>query len=390
MQAVVPTGDHNPNEHTSVTILNALYGRYGSRRWTFRYDLLDSTNAFVSSLDAVNGTEPVVLAGRVEQNWLADIKRTATFVIKDSGDIDYLSDRIQPWARLRLPPYGTDDWVEWPMGVFLLSSPSRRAEPTGMVVREVQAYDQLQVLAEDRLSSRLSYAEGTAYTTAVSGILTTAGIPSNITHSSTTIPTDTEWEPGTTYLKVVNDLLSAINYNSLSIDEWGRAIVSPYVAPSDRAEEWLYADGDESLTIPGVEQELDLFSVPNKWILVCSEPDRDPIVGTYTNNDPASPTSTVNRARTIVDFRTEQLAADEPTLTEKAYRLGFEASQIYEAIPFSTALNPLHSGNDVYRIRHQPLAVDAKYSEHSWSVDLRAGAQMQHRARRVVSIGTGV
>jgi hypothetical protein len=67
-------------------------------------------------------------------------------------------------------------------------------------------------------------------------------------------------------------------------------------------------------------------------------------------------------------------------------RLAFEASQVYEAIEFETGLMPIHSGNDVYRITFSRLAVDAKYSEHTWEMDLDAAATMNHRARRVVTI----
>src|SRR3546814_13279955 len=39
-------------------------------------------------------------------NWLADIKRTASFELKSALEdpIDYLSNRIKPWVRLHMPP----------------------------------------------------------------------------------------------------------------------------------------------------------------------------------------------------------------------------------------------------------------------------------------------
>lgn len=513
MQTLVPTGDRNPNGHAEETIRSALVGRYGSRRWSFRYDLHDSDGVYIQALDDVRECS-------ITQNWLADIKRTARFLVRDTGIIDFLSDMIKPYVRLHLPPYGDDDWVEWPMGMFMLDSPVRVTDAPGVAYRRVQAYDQLQRYRDDRVDDRYSVTatttttedfadttynvtftgtwtrvSGTAYSgthawkapavahsasastaltvpvdatqvrvrvkvsseedfdylevwrgAAGTGTLiwdgsgeidwTLVTIPidgdtqvtfryikdSSATEGSDTawiddvaidiagslvtdqivallgdvekvvsvstklMPSDLEWEPGTTKLEIINDLLDLINYESLSFDEDGRAVVTPYASPADRTSEWTYADDDESLIMPTVEQELDVAGVPNKWVLVVSEPDRDPIVGTYTNNDPSSPTSTVNRDRTIVDFRTEQNAADQDALDEKAYRLAFEASQIFEAVTFETGLNPLHSGNDVYRIRFAPLAVDAKYAEQSWEVELVAGAVMRHRARRVVTV----
>jgi hypothetical protein len=377
MQAIPPAGAQNPNGHSSAEILEAIQGKTGGRRWSFRYELLDSANVLVGDLTSVT-------ACTVSQSWLADIKRSASFTIADTGEINYLSDRIKPWARLHVPPYGTDDWVEWPLGVFLLSSPARTVNEVGAIVRSVDAYDALQVFTDDKVTDRYAVTAGTVYTAAVSTLLGT--ISKNIVTSTSTLLVTKEWDPGTPKLAIINDLLAAINYESLSFDENGVAIVKPYASPSARTEEYVYADDETSLIVPAVEQALDLFGVPNKWVLVVSDPDRPALTSTYTNTAAASPTSTVRRGRTIVDFRTEEDAADQAALDAKVARLAFEASQVYESIAFTTGINPLHSGNDVYRLTYSGLAINAKYSEVDWSMPLEAGAAMTHTARRVVTV----
>lgn len=376
VQTINP-GLFNPAGHSDEEILAGIRGVGGSRRWTFRYELLDDSNVKIGDLDNVE-------AGAVEQNWLADIKRTAKFTIKETQYINYLSDRVKPWTRLHLPPYGTDDWVEWPQGVFILSTPTRSVSAAGHVSREVEGYDLTQILLDDKVPTRYTVTAGTAYTTAVLALLPATG--TYITPSAATVPVALEWDPGTSKLKIVNDLLAAVNYNSLSVDEHGIFVVSPYQSPAVRAPEYTYGVTEDSIMLPAVDQTLDLFSIPNQWVLVVSEPDKPVTVGTYTNNDPGSPTSTVRRGRTIVDFRTEQDAADQATLTAKAARLGFEASQIYEAIDFETGLNPLHSGNDIYKIVDPRLLIDATFVEQQWSMTFTAGAPMKHRARRVLSL----
>lgn len=519
-QLAPPTGDHNPNGHTAATVRDALVGRYGSRRLSFRYELLDAAGTKVDEVGDLDN----VIDGTITQNWLADIKRTARFTVRDTGVINFLSDRIKPWVRLHLPPYGADDWVEWPQGVFLLASPTRSADDLGVVTREVEAYDLLQLYADDLIEDRYTvsgfttqtedfedasltwswsgtwtrqtgsvptgggtYAykaadvaesggsssavltlpagaremtiryrvssesgfdyfeiwggaadtgellfddsgdsgwsllildvadfdtitfryiqdesveelsatawidsieitvDGQFYTTVIADLLG-SDVESSIEVSDTPIPVSKEWPPGTSKLKIINELLNAINYESLSFDEHGVAQVQRYRSPQDRAIEYTYADDADGVVVPEVDQTLDLFDIPNKWVLVVSEPDREAIVGTYTNNDPGSPTSTVRRGRTITDFRTQEDAADQTTLDARAARLAFEASQVYEAIDFETALMPIHSGNDVYKIEYDPLAINARYAEHSWTMPLRAGAVMRHRARRVVTI----
>lgn len=224
------------------------------------------------------------------------------------------------------------------------------------------------------------------YTGVVDHILTEANLPKKITPSSSSIPTVKEWEAGTSKKEIINDLLDAINYESISFDEDGYAVVKPYISPQDRGQEYTYQDNELSVMYPEVQQDLDLFTVPNRWILTVSDPDRDTIVVDFTNMDPASPTSTVRRARTITSFESEQDADSEATLIEKASRLAFEASQVYENIQFDTGLMPIHSGNDVYGITYDPLGINGKYSETQWEMDLQAGAKMSHTARRVVSL----
>jgi hypothetical protein len=379
MQRIAPPlGDRNPNGHSEDAILAALRGATGARYFSFRYELLDAGNVFVQDLP------DTVLSGRVSMNWLADIKRTAVLTLRERGEIDFLSDRIKPYVRLRIPPYGEFDYVEWPQGVFLLSTPKRNVDEQNVITREVECYDALKVFIDDKVDTRYTVAVGANYTTVISALL--GSIPKSVAPSSKTLVAAKEYEPGTTKLAIINDLCGALNYESLSFDEDGVAIVQPYRSPDGRAEEYVYSADTDSLILPNVDEEIDLFDVPNKWTLVVSDPDRPALTSTYTNSDPASPTSTIRRQRTILDFRTEEDAADQTTLDEKVARLAFEASQVYQAIDFSTGMMPIHSGNDVYRIVYPALAVNAKFSEQTWDMELRAGAAMKHRARRVVSV----
>lgn len=359
---------------TAEQVKAALHA--ASRHMAFRYELLDSQNKFKKHLDSV-------LSGHVSNNALADIKRTARFSLKDDGSINFLSDRIKPYARLKM----SGGWVEWPLGVFVLSTPPRRVDAAGVVTREVEAYDLLQVLKDDKVTDRYTVALGTNYITAVKTLLDGAGLTSqNLTATDKTLPAARDWAPGTEKLRIINDLLGAINYRSLFMDENGAAVAQPYVSPADRASEYIYRDDQDSVIFPEVEQSLDLFAVPNKWTVVVSEPDRTPLVSTYTNVNPSSSTSTVSRGRTIVDYREQQEAADQASLDAKVQRIAFEASQVYESIEFETAIQPFHSDSDVYTLEFTGLGISAKYSEQSWDMPLKSGSKMKHRIRRVVSI----
>lgn len=381
MQSLTVATAHNPNDHSPDEVLAALVGRTGARQLSFRYELLDMDNAYVSDLDSVQSCT-------ITQNWLADIKRTARFTIRDTGAINYLTDRIRPWVRLHLPPYGPSDWVEWPQGVFLLSSPVRRISASGLVMRDVQAYDQLKAVADQRVTARYTVLRGQNYLTRIKNLITgvNAGYPVYVTPGVTVTAGDRDWETGTPELRIINDLLDAINYESLSFDEMGDPVLRAYRAPSSRAPEYTYADDQDGVMMPDMQESADLFDIPNQWILTVSEADRPPLTSVYTNNNPGSLTSTVRRGRTITAEPEFVEAANQTILDAMTARRAFESSQVFASVEFFTWPMPIHSGNDVYRLRSAPLAINAVYAEHMWEMELRAGARMRHQIRRVVNV----
>jgi len=384
--------------YTEAQVIAALHSP--NRQIAFRYDLLDSSNKFKKALTTV-------LSANITNNSEAIIKRTAKFILRDDPVINYLSDRIKPWVRIKMPaetpqisyifqsPYfpvevgiipALGGWAEFPQGVFLLSTPPRKEDSTG-VYREIEAYDLLQLLTDDKVDARYTVAAGVNYITTIGTVLTGAGLTDqNLTPTTLTLPATRDWEPGTTKLQIINDLLGAINYFSLEFDENGQAIAKPYVSPDARASEYTYKNDSTSVIFPGVEQHIDLFAVPNKWVLVKSEPDAVALIGTYTNTAASSPTSTVSRGRTIVNYQSKVEAADQATITALAQRATYEASQIYEVIPFETAIMPFHSNADSLILEHTRLGISAKYAEVSWSFELKPGGRMKHELRRTVTI----
>ncbi len=361
--------------YASDEVKKALHS--SNRTIKFSYDLLNNQNQLISTLYNV-------LSASVANNALADIKRIARFTLRDDDTINFLSDRIKPWAHLKMPLGG---WVKWPLGVFILSTPPRRTDKLGTVTRDIEAYDLLQVLIDEKVKDRYTVTAGTNYIIAIKTLLDSSGLTmQNLTATDKTLPTARDWAPGTTKLQIINDLLGAINYRSLFMDENGVSVAQPYVSPEQRPSEYTYSDDDESVIFPEMEQGLDLFNVPNEWVLVVSEPDRSPLISVYTNVNPDSQTSTISRGRTIVDYREQQEAADQASLDAKAQRLAYEASQVFEQVQFETAIMPFHSHSDVFTLEYTKLGISAKYSESSWSFDLKAGARMKHQIRRVVSI----
>lgn len=359
--------------YTRQQIINMLHGPKIEMK--FRYDLLNKSEHKLGELDGVEDAE-------VNMSALADIKRAARVKMKDDTGIDWLNDRIQPFVLFKMP----DGWIEYPTGIFLLSSPQRK-EDSGSIYRDVECYDGLQVLLDDKVDSRFTIAQGTRYTIAINNMLAGAGISKGqITPSSATLQTDREWEIGTPKLRIINELLQEINYTSLWCDEWGYYVATPYILPIDRQIEYEYADNELSVLYDGVTEKLDLFNVANKWVVTQSNAETVPLTSIYSNTNPDSPTSTINRGRTIVDFRKVDNIADQTALDDYTRRIAYDASQVFGYLEFETAIMPFHSYMDMLQIRYSKLNIDNRYVETNWTIPMRIDGRMKHKVRRVVQI----
>lgn len=363
------------NGYSEKEVKDVLHSRRGPRKLRFRYDLLNKNNQYIRTLNNV-------ISGEVSMNSLAEIKRTARFSLKDDGQIDFLNDRIQPFVEVKMK----SDFISFPLGIFLLSSPTRKDQTNG-VFRGVEAYGGLLILRDDKFEQRYIVPAGAKYYDEVIKILQSAGITKyNIENIDTVLKRDIEFEPGKEKLFAINELLRQINYTPIYDNENGIFTSSYYRSPTVRAADYTYKDDELSVTFQGLEEELDLFDVPNKWVVVCSNAEQEPLVSSYTNDNPESPISTVNRGRTIVDYREVTDIADQASLDSYVRRIAFEASQVYGKIIFETALMPMHDYADVLEIDYSPLGIKGKYAETSWTMPLAVGARMKHEVRKVVQI----
>jgi len=367
--------DRARNGYTGAQVEAALHA--SRRRIRFRYELYSKSGAFKAHLKNVRG-------GSVEYNAGADIKRTAKFEWVDTTEVDYLSDRVKPICRVGVG----SGWAEFPLGLFLLSTtPRTLTEGSRAVMRTVEAYDLAKILVDDRVTTRYTVPAGAEYIAKVRELLEGAGITAhNLTPSTKTLPAARDWDPGTSKLEIINDLLRAIVYHDLWFDENGVAVAAPYISPAEKASEYTYKNDNRSVLLPDAEQLLDLWSVPNKWVLTVSESDMEVLRSEYTNTNPNSPTSTVSRGRTIVRYETVD-AESQAALDAMVERMAFEDSQVYETFQLGTAVMPFHSHMDVLTLEFTDMSIPAtRYEEVFWGFELKAGSAMKHIVRRIVTV----
>jgi len=369
----------NNSNYTDNEISDVLRARAGSRRVTFRYDLLDKNDIKIGELDGITGS--------IDYGDFKSIKRTATFTVNEylQHEINFLSYEIKPWFILHMPQGGT---VEWPLGVFLLESPSRKVNGKSSS-RDIGAYDKTIIIDEDMFISRYFIASGTNYVAEITKILNDAGITHvNITATALTMRSDREIAIGTKKKDVVNDLLSEINYTSISADESGVFFAAPYVEPAQRAVTQVYVADIDSIIDPEFSVTLDLTGRANVFVRVANNNDSAAaLASTYINDSPQSSISTVNRGRYIVDYGEIEQIANQQTLDSYVYRLALDAASAYNKLTFTTALMPTHGSTEtLYCDFPTVFDMPQKFTETAWGMDLKFNGQMTHEAREAISL----
>lgn len=412
--------DLSRNGYSHEQVRDVLHMKHGSRKVRFRYFLLDKNENELAEISHL------VESGSIEQSAFSDIKRTAKFRLKEDKYIDrdgnekeinWNTDRIQVFVEFKIPDWfeqveETDKnvyflqasqpiemqrrkvyftkkeggWIDFSLGVFLISSPTRKEEQS--IYREIEAYDKLLITKEDKVTDRYTIKAGTTYYDAMVALLDSASIDKyNIENNDKTLKNDKEWDPGTEKLAILNDLASDLNFTPFWVDEWGFYRSNQYRSPQEQPSDYTYQDDELSIVESGIEEELDLFNLPNVFTVVVANPDtEETFVSTVENNNPNHPRSIPSLGRRVVRFEEKDDIADQESLDAYVERLAFESSQIYGRVRFQTAIMPFHSYSNVLRIINSKLGINDKYSEVSWKMNLEAGASMEHEVRKVVSL----
>lgn len=342
---------------------------FKNREIDFKYELLNNNNKTLGTVSA---------EGFISVNSESQIKRVARFEVIEKGDVDFLNSRLRPYMGIKID----GRYIWYPLGIFLLESPSRQAK-TGYITRSIEAYDLSIILRDDCFTDNYSIPKGTSYTNAIIQILADAGIINYyITPSTLVTPAAVEFEIGTSRLTAINQLAKAINYNELYVDVTGCFRIEAYIPYEERKADGSYSTDESSVILPGGSESIDLFNVPNVIVRYRENAETDYIRAEAINDDPNSQLSTIRRGRHIVDVAPVYDIADQATLNAYTRRLVAE-SKLYKTLDISTGLMPHHGVNDCLYIRDRQLNVSGKYIETAWNMQLQVGASMSHTLKKV-------
>lgn len=299
------------------------------------------------NLNVIQDITDSTVTGSVTRQSYADLHGSATLAL--AQELDWGSAIVRPYVTVASPV----TTARFNLGAYFTASPTTTFGGRPLV-HEVDGIDILDAL---RVAVGESYAvdSGAAYLTAVESILVALGYPVGAyvidqTKASTVLPSARTWvmDETTTWLGIVNDMLSSIGYMGVWSDWDGRLRVQQYLTPSARPPEWVYDTGAAtSMLSPLRHLEQDLYNAPNRWVFFRSNTieGSTPVEGNgiYTVlNQSNGKTSIEARGGRVITRVVPLDVADHQSLVERAARTVDADIRVQSKVTLSTWPNPLH------------------------------------------------
>ena len=349
------------------------------RRIGFRFNLLRG-GAYYAQLRALDTSTPRIRmddAGEIKTSFTGSFAPYARDAAWKLREINWLTDEIQPVLVI--------DRVQHPLGVFAVATPTEKEE-SGLRSVSVECYDRGWRVRDTKAERLLYFRRGTPILDAVEQLLTAAGIRAIFkTPNLAAFQEDREdWDIGTSYLSIANQLLKEINYNDVWFNASGAAVLNPVAVPdADRIAHRFDTRDKTTRVIPGISRTTDVYSAPNVWICTCANPDKDELMLAVAENaNPQSPLSTVRRGRRICEKISVNNIASQEDLQAYANRLRNESMITGETITIATGLLPGFGVGDVAALRYGELS--ALCIERGYDMELAVGGRMTHTLEKVV------
>ena len=184
-----------------------------------------------------------------------------------------------------------------PLGTFMVQTPSSSFDGKTTTV-SVDSYTPLIELKENPPPLGFSIPKDkNVMDEAYRLVRENARAPVVRTDCSTMLHNDFIADTNDTWITFLTDLIANAKY-TFTLDELGRVLFSPKQDIASLQPVWEYKDNNSSILQPNIDIDHDLYGVPNVVEVIYSS-GRDHYHVRVVNDDPNSPTSTVNRGREI-------------------------------------------------------------------------------------------
>lgn len=354
----------------------------------FKYQLLELENDQYKLKEYCTNN---VLNGSIDFNFTRDIINTCNLTIKDDSNINYLTDQIRIFYTINYD--GTI--YEFPLGTYMLLSPTKFSDGK-LVNRSIFCYDRLYALSQDKITSSITYTEGTNVIDTITSLLDSIGswVKYNIPSSTLTLNEDMTYEIGRSKLFIINSLLNTINYEKIFCDGNGTYNAIPW--SSEQRIVYEFEDNEDSIYESNIYSVVNYANIYNSVVVVANqlEADSEPLVGTRTFEDEGltnHPLSITSLGRTIVQtFNSEAISqtyVDLRARRELLKMLEIEESISYKhALVFSKWNNGIPNPSDCYKFKNTLLNANSIYKIESFTYNLKLGETVNSVIRRVYTI----
>ena len=184
-----------------------------------------------------------------------------------------------------------------------------------------------------------------------------------------------------TWMTFNRDLIANAKYE-YALDEMGRILFAPKQDIASLQPVWTYNDDNSSILYPDIDMEHDLYGVPNVVEVIYSN-GKDYYHARIVNDDPNSPTSTINRGREIVYRETNPSSIGNPTemqIDEYAKILLRELSSVEYTITYTHGYCPVRLG-DCVRLNYSRAGLtDIKAKVISQQITCKPGCEVTEKA----------
>lgn len=324
--------------------------------------------------------------GRVERNLFATIHGACDLSI--SRELVWGNALVRPWMVM----VGSGVSARFDLGVYALTTPELRVGETP-VTYDVQGFDRLYLLLRE-VGADYTIAAGVTYRQALLDTFAAAGLTGALIDGSaadSTLPVARTWplvaddqaDPDqtntpVTWLRIVNDLLRAINFRSVWADERGVFRCQAYQEPAVRASEFNLTADDVLTTIVGEDRTVlgDVYKTPNRWVAIASNPPAG-VTPTEANglvqvrqNLTDGPTSQAQRTPAVWSKTFSYEAASAAALSGLIDRRVASDRRLTRKVEMSTGPLPIAGHADIVTLTDSAAGVSGKAQAVSWSLPL--------------------
>lgn len=341
-----------------------------------------------AALNVVGDISTELDSGNVAHAGLADIAGTCS--LRVTADLDYGRQLARPFLDVG---DGTVT-ARFRMGAYVLRRPSSTYGQSPRT-SSIDGSDRV-LLLQRPVGNSYSVAADTGYLAAVRQVIADSGLSASTvlldgTAQDKTLPAAKVWSlfqpdgtTATTWLRIVNDLLSPISYRGLWTDELGKYRSEPYADPASRGPEFTFDLGPDSILDPLRTVTQDLSQVPNAWVFLqqnlvdASGNPAEPVegAGQYTPpmNQSDGPTSIDGRGglRFLSVVRLD--AADQASLVRQGNSRVAADRRVTKVITVRTAPFPAAGHLDVYTYIDSEAGGRMKVQETAWTQSLGTSA----------------